>query len=233
MKLHVLQHVPFEDAANIGVWALEQGFTITTTHLYLNESLPDPESIDMLVIMGGPMNIYQHDLYPWLVPEKQFIKAAIEANCIVLGVCLGSQLICDALGGKVTRNEHTEIGWFPVTLTEAGQNPDSLLHVLGSPFEAFHWHGDTFSIPPGAIHLAFSEACAHQAFQYGDRVLGMQFHLDYSQQSIQTMVDNCADELIEGPYVQTDHEHLIETDSAQSLQSHLVTLLSHLITSAQ
>ena len=113
MKLHVLQHVPFEDVANIGVWAQEQGFTITTTHLYLNEPLPDPESFDVLVIMGGPMNIYQHSLYPWLVPEKQFIKTAIETQRIVLGVCLGAQLICAALGGQVTRNKYTEIGWFP------------------------------------------------------------------------------------------------------------------------
>lgn len=224
VRFHYLQHVPFEDAANIGVWARQRGFVITCTRLYAGETLPDVADIDWLAIMGGPMNIYEENRYPWLTAERAWIKQVIEARKTVIGVCLGAQLLADALGAPIIRNAHTEIGWFPVTLTEEGRR-DSLLSALPATFEAFHWHGDTFAMPPGARHLAESAACAHQVFQYGDRVLGLQCHLDYSRASIEAMIKNCADELVAAAYVQTDPEVLTDIQRTRALEGLLYTAL--------
>jgi GMP synthase-like glutamine amidotransferase len=202
MRIHYLQHVPFEDAANIAVWARDQGHAVTSTRLCEAEPLPALDSFDWLVIMGGPMNIYQHDAHPWLGPEKKFIERAIEHQKLVLGICLGAQLVADVLGGEVTQNSHKEIGWFHVSLTDQGCRAP-LLKGFPQRFQAFHWHGDTFSIPSGAERLAESEACANQAFQYAGRVLGLQFHLDYSVESIEKMLRHCGHELSDGPYVQS------------------------------
>ena len=152
MKLHYLQHEPVEDLANIEPWARARGFTITGTRLYDGESLPETlDGIDWLVIMGGAMNIYQHDAHPWLVDEKKFIRSAIDANKVVVGVCLGAQLIADVLGAPVTKNNHTEIGWFPVSLTDEGKK-SPLFNGIPDTFISFHWHGDIFAIPDGEIH---------------------------------------------------------------------------------
>lgn len=228
MRFHYIQHVPFEDAANIGLWAREKGFTVTCTRLYEGEPLPNVSDIDWLAIMGGPMNVYEYDRYPWLKLEKAWLKQVIDADKRVLGICLGAQLIADVLGAPVTRNEHTEIGWFPVTLTEAGRK-ESLLSGLPSTFEAFHWHGDTFAIPPGSRLLASSEACVNQAFQYRDRVLALQCHLDYSQASIEAMIANCSGELVQAPYIQANPARLTDIERTRSLESLLYTVLGTLI----
>ncbi len=201
MRLHWLGHVPFEDAANIGLWAERQGCTVTDTQLYTDAPLPAITDIDALAIMGGPMNIYQHRDHPWLIEEKRFIEQAIEARLPTIGVCLGAQLIADVLGAKVAQNPQIEIGWFEVeTVTAANQ--EGLLPDLPSRFTAFHWHGDAFDIPSGATRLAQSEACPNQAFEYGGHVVAFQFHLEYSAQSIEKMLVHCADELVEAPFVQ-------------------------------
>ena len=201
MKIHYLQHVPFEDLANIEVWAREKGHSVSGTALYDNEKLPQMEDVDWLVILGGPMNIYEEKTYPWLASEKEFIAQAIAAKKPVLGICLGAQLIADVLGGKVKRNNFTEIGWFPVTLTKDAKS-SPVFSTLPEGFTAFHWHGDTFEIPPGAVRITESEACKNQAFVYNDRVIGLQFHLEYSLESINRMLENCGDELVDGKFIQ-------------------------------
>ena len=205
MRIHYLQHMPFEDLGNIAPWAIGRGHTLGRTLLHAGESLPAADDFDWLIILGGVMNIYEQDRHPWLVAEKEFIAQAIAGGKIVLGVCLGAQLISDVLGGEVRRNAEREIGWFPVSLTPE-QKGSSFFHGFPERFTPFHWHGDRFSIPPGAVHLAGSEACDNQAFQFGDRVLGMQFHLDYTPEGIETMIRNCADELTDGPFVQTPEQ---------------------------
>ncbi|MHC4552163.1 MAG: type 1 glutamine amidotransferase [Planctomycetota bacterium] len=199
MKIHVLMHVPFEDAANIGAWAEQRGHTLSYTRLYDGETLPAMETFGMLAVMGGPMNIYEYDKYPWLVAEKTFIKQAIDAGKKVIGVCLGGQLIANVLGGNVIQGTHKEIGWHGISQTpEAG---GSLFAELPKEMTVFQWHGDTFAIPPAAVHIAASDVCANQAFQYGDNVLGLQFHMEYSQESIEKMLTHCSDELVEAPYI--------------------------------
>ena len=202
MRLHCLQHVAFEGPANIESWAKSQGWEVSATRLYAGEHPSAIGRFDWLAVMGGPMNIYEEDLYPWLVPEKKFIEKAIGAEKIVLGVCLGAQLVADVLGGKVYRNAHKEIGWYPVTLTpEAARSPS--FSTLAERFMAFHWHGDTFTIPPGATRTAYSEACQAQAFEYGGgRTIGLQFHLESSPESAGLLIQNCGDELVAGKYIQ-------------------------------
>jgi GMP synthase (glutamine-hydrolysing) len=202
MRLHYLQHVTIEGLVEIEGWARGRGFAISATRLHEGERLPEVSSFDWLVVMGGPMNIYEDDLYPWLRAEKRFIAEAIEAGCVVVGVCLGAQLIADVLGGRVTRNAHTEIGWFPLTLTAEGM-ASPLFAGLPESIAAFHWHGDTFAIPPGATLLASSEGCRNQVFQYGDRVLGLQCHLEENEESIEYLLTGFEHEMTPGPYVQS------------------------------
>jgi GMP synthase-like glutamine amidotransferase len=140
MKLHYIQHVPFENSGNIEAWAKANGHSVTKTVLYYDEAFPEPGEYDWLVIMGGPMNVYEEKDYPFLKREKAFIKDAIAKKKRVLGVCLGAQLLSDVLGGKVTANANKEIGWFKVKLTpEAKQSP--VFKNLPQEFNAFHWHG--------------------------------------------------------------------------------------------
>ena len=116
-------------------------------------------------------------------------------------MCLGAQLIADVLGAKVKQNSFIEIGWHDVILTDDGIN-SNFLRNFPKTFTTFHWHGDTFEIPAGALHLAASEACINQAFQYDDNVIGLQFHLEYSQGNIEKMFEYCFQEIINAPYVQ-------------------------------
>ncbi len=212
MRLHYLQHVPFENLANIESWAQARQMAITGTRFYAGELPPEPHAFDWLVILGGPMNIYEDGRYPWLAQEKACIRHAIEERKTVLGICLGAQLIADVLGGPVTANPNKEIGWFPVFLTEDGMRC-ALFRSVPLSFLAFHWHGDTFAIPPGAKRVAWSEACANQAFVYDGRVLGLQFHLEYAMHSIESMLKHCAEDLAEGPFIQPPEVILKQSDN--------------------
>lgn len=228
MRIHSLEHEPFEGLANIEVWAKKKGHSISRTLLFNNEELPEMNDFDWLAIMGGSMNIYEEEKYPWLVEEKKFITEAIAQGKIVLGVCLGAQLIADVLGGKVTKNKYKEIGWYPVNLTKEARN-SSIFSALPSEFTAFHWHGDTFKTPHGAIRIAQSEGCANQAFEYDNgRVTGLQFHLDYSEKSINLMFQNCGDEIVEGKYIQKPDEIVSQISNVFKIQRLLNLLLDNL-----
>ncbi len=178
MRVHWLQHAEHEGLGCIEPWLRARGHRLTGTRLQRGETLPEAGEFDWLIVMGGPMNIYEHDRYPWLIQEKFLIRDACVMKKKVLGICLGSQLVADVLGGKVTQSAEPEIGWFQVELNE-NSSKSPLLSDFPMAFEAFHWHGDTFSYPPGATPLMSSAACSRQAFSWGDgRVLGLQFHLE-------------------------------------------------------
>ncbi len=228
MRLHYIQHVPFEGPANIQGWAENQGWQISATHLYRQEKLPSPDDLVWLVIMGGPMNIYQEKEYPWLAAEKRFIEETIKTDKIVLGICLGAQLIADVLGGRVVRNRHKEIGWFPVSLRPEGL---ASMPFQGFPdeFQALHWHGDTFSLPAGAAMLAESEACPAQAFSSnGGRVLALQFHLESSIDSVRALIQNCSDELEDGVYIQSAEAILEKRENFSNIHSTMILLLENI-----
>jgi len=178
MRVHWLQHAEHEGLGCIEPWLRARGHKLTGTRLQRGEELPDAGDFDWLIVMGGPMNIYEHDRYPWLIREKFLIRDACVKKKKVLGICLGSQLLADVLGGKVTEGEEPEIGWFDVSL-DGEARKSSLFADFPDRFEAFHWHGDTFSYPPGSTPLMSSAACPRQAFSWGEgRVLGLQFHLE-------------------------------------------------------
>lgn len=178
MRVHWLQHAEHEGLGCIEPWVRERGHRLTGTRLQRGEELPATDEFDWLIVMGGPMNIYEHDRHPWLIREKFLIRDACVKKKKVLGICLGSQLVADVLGGQVTRNAEMEIGWFDVDLNaDVAKSP--LFTDFPSTFTAFHWHGDTFSYPPGATPLMSSRACSRQAFTWGEgRVVGLQFHLE-------------------------------------------------------
>ncbi|MCS6925865.1 MAG: type 1 glutamine amidotransferase [Candidatus Binatia bacterium] len=200
MRVHYLQHVPFEGLGYIAPWLQARGYEITGTRFFASATLPEVHDLDLLIIMGGPMSANDEEL-PWLRPEKLFIRRCIEAGKAVLGICLGAQLIASALGARVYRNPEKEIGWFPVHgVSSHGRS----LFRVPPLFTAFHWHGDTFDLPPGAVRLARSEACENQAFQLGRSVIGLQFHLEMTPASTQEIIAHCRAELSPARYVQSE-----------------------------
>ena len=227
MKIHYLQHVPFEDPANILVWAENRGHTVSKTLLYDGAVLPPMDDFDWLVIMGGPMNIYEEESHPWLVEEKKFIEQAISGGKTVLGICLGAQLIADILGGRVYKNKYKEIGWYPVALTGEAKN-SPVFGALPDKFTAFHWHGDTFDLPPGAVRVAESEGCANQGFEYDGRVIGLQFHLESSLESIKRLIRHCSAELVEGKYIQNPAEMLSQNGNLAEIRGVMNLLLDNM-----
>lgn len=151
------------------------------------------------------MSIYDVEEHPWLLTEKSFLKKTIKADKKILGICLGAQLIADTLGGSVVRNPFKEIGWFPVRLTrECAAHP--LLSGIPEMFTPFHWHGETFPIPPGATRIAYSNACNNQGFIFDNRIIGLQFHLETTPDSLHALLTNCAAELQVDEYVQDSIE---------------------------
>lgn len=202
MNIHYLQHVPFEGLGSISVWTEEGRHRVTATRLYAGESLPDPAPVDLLVVLGGPMSVHDQHLYPWLGQEKRFLEGALRRSIPILGICLGAQLLATVLGARVYGNRHKEIGWFHIEKTEEAGN-SRYLSTFPASLPVFHWHGETFDLPAGAVHLARSAACEHQAFSYGDSLLALQFHLETTPQGITELLTHCREDLVApGPYVQ-------------------------------
>jgi GMP synthase-like glutamine amidotransferase len=209
MRIHILQHISFETAGTIIDWAKEQHHIISHTYLYEKSiSYPKIEDFDMLVVMGGTMGVYDEAIFEWLKAEKEFIKTAILANKIVLGICLGSQLLAEVLGAKVYQNHTKEIGFFPITKTELCHK-DSLFSHIPENWLVFHWHGDTFDLPEDVTHLFSSPACKHQAFRKGN-CIGLQFHPEIDKTLLNAMVEFEKHELISSEYVQSEQEILAD-----------------------
>lgn len=201
MRIHALQHVPFEALGSIEPWAREAGHALATTHLYRGDPLPSVSDLDLLVVLGGPMSVHDEARFAWLVGEKRFIERTIAAGRRVLGICLGAQLIAQVLGARVHTAAEKEIGWFAVEATAAARTA-ALFQGFPRRLEAFHWHGDTFDIPAGAVHVARSAACAHQAFTFAERVVGLQFHLETTPDGARELIAHGIDELVAGPFIQ-------------------------------
>jgi len=224
LRAHVLQHAPFESPANLAVWLRVRGAAVATTRLWAGDPLPAPEAFDWLLVMGGAMNADEEARFPWLADEKRAIERAIAARKHVLGVCLGSQLIARVLGARVTRNRCPEIGWFPIERTPGAQ-ASAVGRALPASAEVFHWHGDTFALPHGALQLARSAACEQQAFTYGDRVLALQFHPEMTPESTLSFAESGAAELVPGPWIQTREAMLADGARFARLEALLARLL--------
>jgi len=201
LSIHALTHVPFEGLGCIEQWIINNNHLLTQTHLYEHHHLPEVPEIDWLIIMGGPMGVHDDVVYPWLAEEKIFIRQAIDAGKTIIGICLGAQLIAEALGARVYPNDQKEIGWFDVKLSETAQK-HPLFENFEKKFQVFHWHGDTFDIPFGGDPWISSDRCTNQAFLIHEKVLGLQFHLEVTEQSLKAMVENGTSELTESRDIQ-------------------------------
>jgi len=181
MKVFILKHVANEDAGTILDFLKKEKIPYAGVNLYAGEVLPVLDRIRALVIMGGPMNVYEEEKYPFLKEETVFLNKAIGAKIPCLGICLGSQLLAKSLGKRVYKASQPEIGWSEVLLTQEARN-DEIFSSLGRErLKVLQWHEDTFDLPDGAVHLASSAIVKNQAFRFGDRVYGLQFHVEVNK----------------------------------------------------
>jgi len=223
MNIHILQHAEWETIGEIKKWLSNNNLEYSTTHLYKGEKLPD-EKIDFLIIMGGPMGIFDDENYTWLKAERELIKNTVNSDAKVLGICLGSQFIADALDAKVYPGEEKEIGFFDVSK----QSNHPITKALPNKFEVFHWHGDTFDTPKNAVNLFSTELTKNQGFIYDDRVVALQFHLEVGQEEINGFVKNGEGELIPSNYVQHKNHILNRNFNYQETNSYLFYILDFL-----
>jgi GMP synthase-like glutamine amidotransferase len=202
LRVHVLQHVPFEGLGSIEAWlSARKNARVTTTRFFEGAALPPRVDANLVIALGGPMSVNDEAQHPWLREEKRFLAEAVEDGTPVLGICLGAQLIASALGARVYPNPAKEIGWFPV-FAEPATRPDAFAFPAAA--RVFHWHGETFDLPPSAVHLAHSAACRHQAFQVGPCAIGLQFHLETTPANVGALLAHCADEVVPQAFVQSE-----------------------------
>ena len=179
-----IKHVDIEGPETLGAFFLKHGFTLSVADLHQGAPLPaDLEGVDAVVSLGGPMNVYEEDKYPFLKDEDIFLKKVLKEKVPFLGICLGAQLLAKAAGGSVVRSPQREIGWFDITLRMQGVK-DPLFAGLSPVMEVYQWHGDMCVVPPGGVHLAFSDHCPVQAFRVGTNAYGLQFHAEITDKSI-------------------------------------------------
>ncbi len=183
-RLLVFQHVPHEILGTLDPLLRDAGFRIRYVNFGRNpDAVPDLDRYHGLIVLGGPMNCDQVTRHRHLATEVAAIQTAIRDGKPVLGICLGAQLLARALGAPVTGNHRKEIGWYDVGPTREGEKDPLFRHFDGHE-KIFQWHGDTFAIPHGAVHLAASADCTHQAFRFGQNVYGLQFHLEVDEPMI-------------------------------------------------
>ena len=195
MRVLVLQHEWSDGPGYLGEALEKRGATIDVVRLDQNEAIPDVAPYDLLLVMGGEMNVYAEKEYPWLIEEIRVIRQAVDANKAVLGVCLGGQLLAKALGARVHLSGAREIGLVPITLTDEGR-ADPFFADLPAP-ETVEWHDDTFDIPAGAVRLASSTVCVNQAFRYGERAYGLQFHPEVTPDMLASWRENFSNRSID------------------------------------
>lgn len=201
MNVHCIQHVEFESPAYLETIMKKHNHHLTTTHLFRNEDFPDCKTFDLLLIMGGPMGVYDDSAYSWLPNEKKFIRQCVDQKKKAMGICLGAQLLAHVLDAEVQKNRVKEIGFYPVRMNNyAGQSV--LLKGLPPTYSPFHWHGDTFDIPHGAQLFASSDACRNQGFVLYESIIGLQFHLEATAESLDGMIKHCGDELVNEDWIQ-------------------------------
>ncbi|CAK0767332.1 GMP synthase (glutamine-hydrolysing) [Gammaproteobacteria bacterium] len=217
MRAHCFQHESFEEMSAIETWLKEKSFEISISRFFESDELPDISTVDWLIIMGGSMSVNDEQKFPWLIQEKKFIKKCITQGKVVIGTCLGSQLIASSLGAKVYKNNQKEIGWFPIRRVLGSDPP----HFKTLPMEltVFHWHGETFDLPQGAMLVASSECCKNQIFLYGDKTVGFQCHFETTLDSLSSITNACRSELEPARFIQSEME-MIKNEPIYAPQMH-------------
>ncbi|HWP84832.1 MAG TPA: gamma-glutamyl-gamma-aminobutyrate hydrolase family protein [Terriglobia bacterium] len=184
----VIRHVEHEHIGTLAAALESAGQAFRYLDVFRGAAVPDnPARWSGLIVMGGPMGVYEADRYPFLAAEMRLIRQAAEQSLPVLGICLGSQLIAGALGARVYPGPHKEIGWYPVHVTAPAED---IAQEIPASFLAFHWHGDTFDLPPGAVRLFRSPLYENQGFRWGDSVYGLQFHFEVNAAMISQWLED-------------------------------------------
>jgi len=185
----IIKHIDIEGPGTIAGYFKRHEIPYRIIELAQGAALPDDFSgLTGIVILGGPMNVYEEEQYPWLTDEDGFIRRALQMDIPMLGICLGSQLIAKALGAKVRKAPVKELGWQKIALTDEGRH-DPLFRGVEAQPEIFQWHEDTFAIPAGAVHLASSKDCPNQAYRFGRDVYGLQFHVEVNEELIASWIE--------------------------------------------
>ncbi|MCP4650622.1 MAG: type 1 glutamine amidotransferase [PVC group bacterium] len=180
----IVQHIAIEGLGELEALLKRSGYEVGIIKCFNNEIFPDDlGNIEAVITLGGPMNVYEEQRYPFLKEEQKFLKKVMRYQIPLLGICLGAQLIAKACGAQVTKASQPEIGWYPVRLTEEGKY-DSFFAHIGKKIDVFQWHEDTFELPEDAVLLATSDRCINQAFRIGSNVYGLQFHFEVTDQEI-------------------------------------------------
>jgi GMP synthase-like glutamine amidotransferase len=228
VRVHVFQHVAFEGIGSIETWLAARYASVSYTRFFQKASLPRLPDFDLLIVMGGPMGANDEGEFRWLGPEKGLIAAAIESGKPVLGICLGAQLIASALDARVYPNPRKEIGWFPVWKPSSGVLP-RVAAAIPDESLVFHWHGDTFDLPAGAARFFSSDACENQAFAIGERVVGLQFHLEVTPESLAGMANAGRGELVAGDLIQSESAILSRPERCAGPNACMAALLDSLV----
>ena len=225
MHIHCILHADFEKLGVIEDWAFSRDVRLSLTRSDLSEPFPHPSAFEILVLLGGPQSACELQRYSYLQREVELIRQSIQAQRSILGICLGAQILGEALGASACKSPEREVGFFEVTcLAAADQDP--VFSKFPPRFNAIHWHNDMPSIPVGGRLLAESKGCPHQAFAYGDRNYGLQFHLEMKQSNLQEMVRAVPSDLTPGRYIESK-EMLLAHDLGE-MHRLLFLLLDHL-----
>ena len=213
MNVLIIKHIENEGPGLIEYRLTQEKIPYQILDLEMGARLPKINGLSHIVFLGGPMNVDEEDRYPFLRVEDLFIKEAIQRGKAILGICLGAQLIAKALGARVFKAPMKEIGWYDVSLTKIGSQ-DPLFSGLPKIFPVFQWHEDTFEIPKAGKLIATSSPVPHQAFRYGEKVYGLQFHLEVTEEMIREWIETYEEEFkgCQAPPLSSKAEIMTETE---------------------
>ncbi|MBI5213038.1 MAG: type 1 glutamine amidotransferase [Nitrospirae bacterium] len=214
MSVLICKNIETEGPGTIGNFLESKGISYRIVELSKGEYIPDAD-FDALVMMGGPMSVNEDDTYPYIKKEEKLVRTFIADGKSVLGVCLGAQIMAKALGCRVYKGKEQEIGWHDIELTPDGIKDPLMIKLAAHPhvgdiwkrFKVFHWHGETFDIPEGAVRLAGSELYRNQAFSYGSKAYAFQFHIEVTKEMV---YDWLKDEEIDHQRLKTETEKFYE-----------------------
>ncbi|MFA5355078.1 MAG: type 1 glutamine amidotransferase [Thermodesulfovibrionales bacterium] len=222
MAVLICKNISLEGPGTIEDFLVAGKIPFTVVDLHKGEPIPDSSSYDTLVMMGGPMSVNEEDLYPYINEEERLVREFVSSGRRVLGVCLGAQIMAKALGSKVYRGAEKEIGWYDIELAEEGIRDRAMMRMATHPqagdiwrrFKVFHWHGETFDIPSGAVRLARSELYPNQAFRYGNNAYAFQFHIEVRKEMV---YDWLKDEPLDMERLRQETERLYAVYNARAI----------------
>lgn len=221
MSVLICKNISIEGPGTIEDFLVAKAIPFTVVDLSKGEAVPDAKDFQTLVMMGGPMSVNEDDIYPYIKTEEALVREFAAHDKRILGICLGAQLMAKALGGRVYKGDHKEIGWYDIELTEGGLRDPLMRRLATHPqagdfwrrFKVFHWHGETFTIPEGAERLASSALFHNQAFRYGKKAYAFQFHIEVRKEMV---YDWLKGEAVDMEKIKTETEKLYEVYRARA-----------------